>query len=251
MKFSVVTVCYNEEKTIGATIESVISQKYDDYEQIIMDGASTDKTLDIINKYTDDPHVTCCSEPDSGLYDAMNKALGHITGDYVIFMNSGDMFYDENVLTDVAAELDKDATDILYGDVYRRCSSGSFIQKYKGTHFERIKMMLCGLAFCHQTQFTKVSLMKEYGFREDHRITADFDFVVRALSAKRSFRHIDRIICSFDHEGGMSADRNNYLQMTKEDDASIKECFPVLFYLTIIPKTAFRLLMRKDFSLKR
>lgn len=242
LKISVVTVCYNEKNTIRETVESVLAQKYDDYEYIIMDGASTDGTLDIIKEYADNPKMKYMSEPDTGLFNAMNKSLTLVSGQYVIFMNSGDLFLDENVLADVAPYLRE---DIVYGDVLRRTKEGSYIQKYKGTHWERIRMMLCGLAFCHQTQFTKTEVMKRYGFREDHKITADFDFVVRALSDKRSFKHVDRVICSFDHDGGISADKSNYLQMVREDDSSIRECFPLLYYVTIIPKRLFRLWFRR------
>lgn len=242
IKISVVTVCYNEKNTIRETVESVLGQKYDDYEYIIMDGASTDGTCDIIREYADNPKVKYISEPDTGLFNAMNKSLSLVSGKYVIFMNSGDLFFDEKVLGDVDPYLRE---DIVYGDVLRRTKEGSYIQKYKGTHWERIRMMLCGLAFCHQTQFTKSEVMKHYGFREDHKITADFDFVVRALSDKRSFKHVDRVICSFDHDGGISADKSNYLQMVKEDDSSIRECFPLLYYVTIIPKRLFRLWFRR------
>lgn len=242
IKISVVTVCYNEKNTIRETVESVLGQKYDDYEYIIMDGASTDGTLDIIKEYADNPKLKYISEPDAGLFNAMNKSLTFVSGQYVIFMNSGDLFYDESVLSDAAPLLEG---DIVYGDVLRRTRSGEYVQKYKGTQFERITMMLCGLAFCHQTQFTKTEVMRRYGFREDHRITADFDFVVRALSDKCSFKHVDRIICSFDHDGGISADKSNYLQMVREDDSSIRECFPLLYYVTIIPKRLFRLWFRR------
>ena len=241
MKISVVTVCYNEENTIRKTIESVLAQDYPDIEYVIMDGGSTDGTLKIIEEFPKDSRLKLYSEPDNGLYDAMNKSLGRITGDYVIFMNSGDMFYDSKVLSDVAPWLTE---DIVYGDVYRRCSTGDYIQRYKGTHAERIRMMLCGLAFCHQTQFTRTELMREYGFREDHKITADFDFVVRALGDRRSFKHVDRVICSFDNDGGISAQKANYFQMTKEDGKSMRESFPVLYYITTIPKRLFRKLFR-------
>ncbi len=244
MRISVVTVCYNEANTIRDTIESVLSQKYEDLDYVVMDGASADGTVDIIKEYASDQRLRFFSEPDTGLYNAMNKALERVTGDYVIFMNSGDLFYDENVLSDVAPALD---ADIVYGDVYRRSSAGDFVEKYKGTHSERMKMMLCGLAFCHQTQFTKTAIMRQYGFRESHKITADYDFVVRSLAAKRSFKHIDRVICSFDQDGGISADMDNYRTMINEDDASIRECFPLLYYLTFLPKTMFRMIFRKEY----
>ena len=244
MKISVVTVCYNEENTIRSTIESVISQDYDNYEYVIMDGLSSDATVAIIDEYRDDQHLFCYSQKDNGLYDAMNRSLDKVSGDYVIFMNSGDCFYDDSVLSDVAKQL---GPDIVYGDVLRRCSEGNRIEKYKGTHGERIRTMLCGKIFCHQSQFTRTEVMRKYRFREDHRITADYDFVVRALSDGLSFGHIDRIICSFDNEGGISANKDNYRQMIREDDSSIRECFPVLYYLTIIPKSLFRIMFRPEF----
>lgn len=244
MRISVVTVCYNAENTIRDTIESVINQVYGDFEYVVMDGASSDGTMDIINEYKGNDHLICYSEPDSGLYDAMNKSLDRISGDYVIFMNSGDMFYDDHVLGDIAPGL---KSDIVYGDAYKRRKDGDYTEKYKGTHFERMKMMLFGAFFCHQTQFTKTEVMRRYGFREDHRITADYDFLVRTLAGKCSFGHVDRIICSFDENDGISAQKSNYLQMIKEDDTSIRECFPFLYYLTIIPKTIFRIIFRPEY----
>lgn len=237
MRISVVTVCYNEESSIRQTIESVLKQDYYDFEYVIVDGKSEDRTYSIISEYINDSRVKAVSEPDTGLFNAMNKSLDHITGDYVIFMNSGDWFYDESVLSDVADRL---RADVVYGDVFRRTSKVSYVQRYKGTHLERMTMMLCGLAFCHQTQFTRTSVMREYRFKESHRITADYDLVVRLLGDKRSFEHINRIICSFDNEGGISAQKDNYLQMVHEDDESIREVFPLLFYMTIIPKRIYR-----------
>lgn len=244
MKFSVVTVCYNEEKTIGATIESVLSQEYEDYEYVIMDGGSSDATLEIISKYADSSKIRLYSEPDSGLYNAMNKSLDHISADYVIFMNSGDLFFDNMVLADTAPLL---GADIVYGNAHKRCESGDYIEKYKGTRFEPYKMMLCGAFFCHQAQFTKTSIMKSYRFRESHKITADYDFIVRALAGKCSFSHIDRVICSFDNDGGISAQGSNYMQMIREDDASVREYFPFLYYLMYIPKKLFRIMFRKEY----
>lgn len=244
MKYSVVTVCYNAQKTIGATIESVLSQEYDDYEYVIMDGGSSDETLEIISKYTDNSKIRLFSEPDSGLYNAMNKSLNHISADYVIFMNSGDLFFDNMVLADIAPLL---GADIVYGNAHKRCTSGDYIEKYTGNDFEPYKMMLCGAFFCHQAQFTRTSIMNEYRFRESHRITADYDFIVRALAGKCSFRYIDRVICSFDNDGGISAQKSNYMQMIREDDASVREFFPFLYYLTCIPKKMFRVMFRKEY----
>lgn len=111
-----------------------------------MDGGSTDGMIDAIKEYSENHALRYYSEKDNGLYDAMNKSLKFVTGDYVIFMNAGDMFYDKTVLSDVVPTLEG---DVVYGDVFRRTLGGDYVQTYKCTHFERIRMMLCGLAFCH------------------------------------------------------------------------------------------------------
>ena len=93
-KISVVTVCYNAEESIEETMKSVFSQTYSDIEYIVIDGASTDNTLGVINRFSDYSFLKIVSEPDSGLYNAMNKAIRMAQGDYIIFLNSGDMFCD-------------------------------------------------------------------------------------------------------------------------------------------------------------
>lgn len=236
-KIAIVTVCLNVEETIEKTIQSVLNQTYSNMEYVIMDGQSTDRTLEIVRKYEDDPRIRIISKKDTGLYNAMNNSLDIITGDYVLFLNSGDWLYDKNVLEDVSKHL---TDDIVYGDVYRRIIDGGYEQQYKGTSFERMVMLLCGLAMCHQTMFTRTSLMREYRFDETHRITADYDFIAKAMKNKKTFKHVDRIVCSFDNVGGISAQRENYLQMLKEDDATIKENYPGWYYLIKIPKGIYR-----------
>ncbi len=97
LKISVATVCYNCKDTIEKTIISVLMQTYREIEYIIVDGASTDGTLDIVDKYIEDDRIVLISEPDKGLYDAMNKAVARATGDYIIYMNSGDVFASDDV----------------------------------------------------------------------------------------------------------------------------------------------------------
>ena len=112
-KITVVTVCYNAVKEIEKTIQSVISQTYDNVEYIIVDGGSTDGTLDIIRKYSS--RITrWVSEPDKGIFDAMNKSAHMATGEYINFMNAGDLFFDEKVLSDIFAGRSYDE-DVLYG----------------------------------------------------------------------------------------------------------------------------------------
>src|SRR5690554_4083025 len=115
MKFSIITVCKNSEATIENTILSVISQSYCDFEYIIVDGVSTDKTLDIVNKYRGSI-AKIISEPDSGLYDAMNKGINAASGDYLFFLNSDDKFIDDNVLEKTYIKAKNNKAELLYGD---------------------------------------------------------------------------------------------------------------------------------------
>ncbi len=118
MKITIVTVCYNSEKTISKTIESVIGQTYRDIEYIIIDGASKDRTVEIVNKYREKHNIVLVSEPDTGLYDAMNKAIVIANGKYILFMNSGDIFADEHVVQKMSTYLESEE-DIIYGNVIR------------------------------------------------------------------------------------------------------------------------------------
>ena len=102
MKISIITVTYNAEATIGRTMESVAQQTHPDVEHLIIDGASTDRTLDIARRY---PHAIISSEPDKGLYDAMNKGLKKATGDYLCFLNAGDKLHSKETLAHIAASI--------------------------------------------------------------------------------------------------------------------------------------------------
>ena len=116
MKITVVTVCLNAEKTIQNTIESVLNQTYQDIEYIIMDGKSTDKTVEIVEKYKNDSKINFISEKDNGLYKAMNKATKISSGEYIVFLNSGDTFCDNTVIADLVPYLH---ADIVYGNAIR------------------------------------------------------------------------------------------------------------------------------------
>jgi len=133
MKLTVATVCFNAEKTIEETIKSVLAQTYQNIEYLIIDGKSTDRTLELIGKYQTDSRVRVISERDSGLYDAMNKAASVCSGEYILYMNSGDLFADRRVLAAVVPCLD---SDIIYGNVIRIRQDGKHLEKYgKNSHW--------------------------------------------------------------------------------------------------------------------
>lgn len=224
---TVVTVCYNSEETIEETIKSVLGQTYEEKEYLIIDGNSSDGTMDIVRKYECNECMRVISESDNGLYDAMNKSLGMAKGEYIIFLNSGDVFCDENVLKDMASHLTE---DIVYGNVIRRKHGGDIVEKYPGKH-KLFWLLLQGKMVSHQVLFTKTEIMRNYGFDESYKITADFNFLVRAVHDKCSLHYVDRNVSIMENREGISARPENLNIMQTEDDRSIKEYFPFWYYV--------------------
>ena len=224
---TVVTVCYNSQDTIEETMKSVLSQTYEDKEYLIIDGDSSDGTMDIVRRYENNKCVRAISEPDKGLYDAMNKSLCMAKGDYIIFLNSGDIFCDENVLQDMNSYLTK---DIVFGNVIRRTHKGDIVEKYPGKH-KLFWLLLQGKMVSHQVLFTKTEIMRKYGFDETYKITADFNFLVRAVHDKCSLNYVDRNVSFMENREGISVRPENLNIMRAEDDRSIKEYFPFWYYI--------------------
>lgn len=188
MKISVITVVYNNVDTIKDTIESVLSQTYKNIEYIIIDGGSTDGTLDVIKEYEDkiDRYI---SEPDNGLWDAMNKGVSLASGDYIGFLNSDDLFAGEDVLEKIAEKLqDKDLCAVYgYVDIVDKENISKVIRKYRVKWLNRFSLRL-GLMPAHPTYYCKKSFFERYGgffLRDD--ITPDFELIVR-FSQKSGFR---------------------------------------------------------------
>lgn len=236
MKITVVTVCLNAEKTIEATMLSVLSQTYRKIEYLIIDGQSNDNTLDIIDRYVKDERIRLISEKDRGIYNAMNKAIGLSTGDYIIFMNSGDIFCDDKVVEDMLPQL---RFDLVYGNVVRRLRDSDRLEKYYGK-YKIMRMLLMGKMMCHQTLFAKMEIMKKYKFDERFKICADYDFVMRTKRNRCSMKYIDRTVCVVDNVNGISSRFDNYDIIRKEDDVSLKENFAYFYYMVKIPKGIIR-----------
>lgn len=243
MKITVVTVCLNAQETIEATMLSVLGQTFQDIEYLIIDGKSSDGTLDIVSKYIYDKRMRVVSEKDNGLYSAMNKAIGLCTGDYIIFMNSGDVFCDDKVIEDMLPHLQV-GQDLVYGNVIRKTPKGNVLEKYHG-RYKLMILLLVGKMMSHQTLFTKSKIMHKYMFDEQYKITADYDFVVRAKKEKCSIEYVDRTICVVDNTEGISSRILNMEQMRREDDSSLKKNFPVWYRLIKIPKEFVRCFKRR------
>lgn len=199
-QFSIITVSYNEEKRIVKTIESVLGQKYTNFEYIIVDGKSEDDTVAIIDRYADsfserEIKYRFFSERDTGVYNAMNKAIKYACGKYTLFLNAGDVFENENVLLDIADNLE-DSTDVLYG------STRFVLSNFYRVDAPRNYTDLCdSMPFCHQSVFTKTELLKKYGFDEQYRISADYDFFIKLYKEQVQFVMTDIIISIFTIDG--------------------------------------------------
>ena len=197
MKLSIITINYNNCDGLRKTIESVIAQTTRDFEYIVIDGGSTDGSVDVIKEYADyiDYWV---SEPDKGIYNAMNKATDMASGKWLLFLNAGDQLVDEKVLAEVAKN-DCDNTAILYGDVFY-CLYKLYKKIPAGTPDE----LKNGMVFCHQSAFIARKKMAEYRYDESYRIGADYDFICRCYKSGEQFKKLDIPISVFELGGASS-----------------------------------------------
>ena len=218
MKFSIITVCYNNRDGLGKTIESVVSQTYKDYEFIVIDGGSKDGTKELLEQYNDKIDYWC-SEPDKGIYNAMNKGVTHAHGDYAIFMNSGDIFYNENIL-DTIASFNTDA-DIITGNVNRMDNDVPLRYHHKSM-FEQIYHETIN----HQGTFIKLKLLKKFPYEEKElQIVSDWKFWVDSIIFDNaSFFRTNTIVAKQD----MTGVSQNMDTLHKERKRVLDEYFPPL-----------------------
>ena len=181
MKISIITVTYNSEKYLEQTIISVIEQNYKNIEYIIIDGGSTDNTIQIINKFKNNINYFI-SESDKGIYDAMNKGIKIATGDVIGFLNSDDIYYDNNVLENIVNAFTNNI-DCLYGNIYFVDSNNinKIVRDYSGKNFS-LNQFAFGHMPPHPSFYASKKLYNIVGFfKSGYKIAADFDFLVRAL----------------------------------------------------------------------
>ena len=175
-KFSIITVTYNAGAVIEDTIQSVITQTYKNIEYIIVDGASTDKTMSIVNRYREHIH-TVVSEPDRGLYDAMNKGIRLATGDYVCFLNAGDELHEDDTLQLIVHSLTglTELPDVIYGRTAIVDEEGHFLRMRRLEPPENLtwRSFSQGMLVCHQAFFARRDRAVPYDLR--YRFSADFD----------------------------------------------------------------------------
>lgn len=194
MKVSVITVCYNSVVTIEDTIKSVLSQTYENIEYIIIDGNSSDNTLDIINKYSS-KIAKIVSEPDKGIYDAMNKGIALASGDIIGLLNSDDCYSNENVIEQIVDEFQQNDPDMVFADLMFINEHNKILRYYSAKRFSPNKLKF-GIMPPHPTLFVKKDIYQKYGdYRLDFKIAADYEIFVRFLLInKLSYSYISTCI---------------------------------------------------------
>lgn len=213
-EFSIITICLNEAHGMEQTCESIIQQKYSNYEWIVVDGASTDSTLDILDRYHE-RITTLVTEADDGIYDAMNKGIELSRGKYLVFMNGGDRFSSSEVLDWVAQA---PQADLIYGQLELNEPGGELLSPPEKIRCDYlIKHMIH-----HQAAFFHRSLFGCFGLYDtSYRIAADYEFFSRILlKGEISHHYIAKPIAIFDY-GGISRNQN-YRQLRKRENHRIR-----------------------------
>lgn len=226
MKVSIVTTTFNSAKTVKDTIESVLSQTYQDFEHIIIDGGSKDETMSIVKSYEPayNGRLRYISEPDEGIYNAMNKGLKMASGDIVGTLNSDDIYADNTVLESIVAPFTDESLECIFGKlnlvdakdltkVIRESNSGAYYEKafWKGWHP------------AHPTFYAKTNCYKKYGyFNETLKIASDFELLFRFLEKNKSkSAFVDKVLV-LQREGGASTRLMGYIKGNLEVVKSFK-----------------------------
>lgn len=226
MKISVITVCYNSVHTISSCIESVLQQSYLDIEYIIVDGKSTDGTLDIIRSYQPlfNGRLKWLHEEDVGLYDAMNKGIGMATGDVVGMLNSDDFFTSTDVIQLVAGAFETHNPDAVYGDVHfvHQSNLNQCVRYYSSAIF-RPFLLRFGLQPAHPSFYCKRELFEKYGnYRLDLKIAADFELFARFFLNKKIKAHYLKVDFVTMRLGGLSTKSFKSFHILNMED--VKAC---------------------------
>lgn len=219
MKISIITVTYNSAKTIRDTINSVISQDYHDLEYIIVDGKSTDNTLSIVKEYTKNISKIV-SEPDKGMYDAINKGIELASGDVIGILNSDDFYIDKDVLSDVMEKFSYSNADAVYADLYYvdTVSTNKIIRHWRSGKYNDGDF-LKGWMPPHPAFFVKKSCYEKYGkFNLKLKSAADYELMLRFIHKyKIKLSYLERVVVKMRLGGMSNSSINNRIKANKED----------------------------------
>ncbi len=211
-KLSVITVTYNAEHTLERTLKSVQEQTYPAIEHLIVDGNSNDGTVALIQQYENE-RLKWISEPDKGLYDAMNKGAKMATGDYLCFLNAGDTFYNVDTVEKMFKTIDKNAfPDILYGETAIVDDNGRFLhmRRLRAPKTLTWKSFKLGMVVCHQAFIVKREIVEPYEL--SYRFSADFDWCIRMMKKAKNIHNTGMILVNYLNAGTTTANRKASLR---------------------------------------
>lgn len=230
IKFSVITVCYNVKNKLECTISNILQQKYDNFEIVIVDGNSSDGTDRLLEGFRTDKRFSIIREPDRGLYDAMNKGIRESTGDFIIFMNAGDVFDNPNVLLEISESISIQNKIIYYGTSKAVYPTGQIrsnrilVRKYKNFLYDVFEEKMPN----HQAIAASRDCFRDNLFQEKYPICADFCWIARCV--KRHVKVQEMKVCVARFEvGGTSSRPSSRAKMQREREAILLHEFPVRY----------------------
>ena len=228
MKISIITITYNSAATLPRALESVRSQTYGDIEHIIIDGASTDGTKELIINYqlsiinSQSPKVRWISEPDNGIYNALNKGIAMATGDVIGFLHSDDVLYSPDSIGQIAAAFESSGADVVYGDLEYR-HGDKVVRRWRSNAFRRGDLKY-GWMPPHPTVYVRREVYRQVGpYDEWFRISADYDMILRIFTAGYKTRYIPQVLVAMETGGASNRDAKARLSKTQEDYIALKK----------------------------
>ena len=214
-RFSIITVCYNAEQTIANTIRSLLEQTYTDYEYIIKDGKSTDGTVEVARQLCDgNSKVKIISVQDDGIYDAMNQAVQQASGEYIFFLNSGDLFCNEKVLCNVNQFIQKQEAQIYYGNVIEQDEDNRSVRVFNKYSCSKLNYLL-GSCICHQAIFAKRSLFVNKPFDLNYQVCADREWQLYYLKSEAKFLSMNFEVAEVQVDGFSRQHISEFVDETK------------------------------------
>ncbi len=234
MKFTIITVTYQAADKVEQTLKSVLNQTYKDYEIIVKDGLSTDGTIEVERRVLNGVHnASLIVFSDCGIYDAMNQAVSYAKGEYILFMNAGDSFANENVLQHVSEWLCHNEADILYGSILEK-KGALVVERHYGSKNSKLWHYSLGACLCHQSMFCKRDLFDERKFDLSFKVCADREWQMYFIAKNKIAKPLGFITSIVEAEGFSS---NNIDVLEEETDCCIqKYCNNYLFVYRIIMK---------------
>jgi glycosyltransferase involved in cell wall biosynthesis len=243
-KISIITVTWNVESTLADTIESVKKQNYGDIEYIIIDGGSTDGTLNLAKTYSDTIHLII-SEPDTGIYDAINKGIRAATGDVIGFLHADDLLSDDTIVENIAFEFDHDENlESVIGDIVfvKQFDPTKVVRNYSSQKWEPSKFAW-GFMPPHPSFFCRKAVYSKYGlYKTDYKIAADYELLIRYLLVKKvSYKYLPLVTTRMRLGGVSTRGIKSLVLLNKETKRALRENNIYTNYFMIYSKYVFKI----------